>query len=270
MSGRGRDGFYVGYRPLPRAHRVFLLVAVPLALAGMIVGALGLSAGQADWGDGVWQSGAAGTWEGTLALQPYPMLHVGGEHGVETYLLVEMGKFGARDRFAGADRLDGAAVSIRGRELRREGRRMIEIDPDEETLGPPVSLVEGASAVRAPLVAGNESISLRGEIMDGKCYLGAMKPGTGRGHKACATLCIVGGIPPVLVSRGWGGSVVFHLLADNEGGPLAGADLDRLKPLIGEPVVLTGRTGRVGSWGVLLLDGLPGGGGGVPSPGHDP
>lgn len=266
----GRDGFYVGDRTLPRSHRVFLLLTVPLALAGVIVGAVGLSAGQGAWGDGVWQTGSAGTWEGTLALSPYPMLHVAGDEEVETFLLVEMGKFGARDRFSGAERLDGAAVSIRGREIRREGRRMIEIDPDDVALGPPVSLVEGLPAVRAPLFAGDESISLRGEVVDSKCYLGAMKPGTGRGHKACATLCIVGGIPPVLVSRGWGGRVVFHLLTDNEGGALRGADLDRLKPLIGEPVVLSGRTGRVGSWGVLLLDGLPDGGGGVPSPGDDP
>ena len=47
--------------------------------------------------------------------------------------------------------------------------------------------------------------TLRGEIVDSKCYLGAMKPGDQKTHKACATLCIRGGIPPVLVERLPGG-----------------------------------------------------------------
>ncbi|MBZ0172938.1 MAG: hypothetical protein K8E66_11195, partial [Phycisphaerales bacterium] len=183
---------------------------------------------------------------------------------VETFLLVEMGKFGARGRFAGAD-LDGAAVSVRGRELRRDGRRMIELDPDHPGLGPPVSMLGADSpSVRAAMIDQAWPVVIRGEVVDSKCFLGAMKPGAGRGHKACATLCISGGVPPVLVSRE-GGTAVYHLLTDNTGAGLVDADLAALKPVIGETVVLTGRAGRIGSWRVLMLDDLATPGGGVPS-----
>ena len=40
-----------------------------------------------------------------------------------------------------------------------------------------------------------DNVTLKGEIIDPKCYLGAMKPGGGKTHKACAMRCIAGGIP---------------------------------------------------------------------------
>ncbi|USN98640.1 MAG: hypothetical protein H6810_10785 [Phycisphaeraceae bacterium] len=269
MADKPANGrpFYVGYLPLPRAHAVFLLVLLPLALAGLVVGALGLARTQPAWGDGFWQTGKATEFEGTLVLEPYPMLHVAREGGeITTYLLVEMGKFGTRDRFASAPELDGAAVSIRGRELHRDGRRMIEVDPDDPVLGPPVTtLASETPVVRAPLVEDGGAVTIRGEVVDSKCYLGAMKPGEGRGHKSCATLCISGGIPPVLVSRDADGVALYHLLTDKSGAGLVGSDLETIEPMIGETVVLSGRAGRIGSWRVLMLDDLSPKGGGVPS-----
>lgn len=272
MAGEPKrdHAFYVGYLPLPRAHAVFLLIAVPLSIAGMVVGALGLARDQPAWGGGVWQTDLVNEWRGTLRLEPYPMLHVKADDGgIETYLLVEMGKFGTRDRFAGAEGLDGAAVKIRGRRLHRDGRKMIELDPDDPKdpkHGPAVALLEEPTpAVWAPMTAPGPAVTLRGEIVDSKCYLGAMKPGTGRGHKACATLCISGGIPPVLVSRDADGKPEFALLADNAGAGLSDSDLAAIKPVIGEPVVLSGRPARVGSWRVLLLDRLDAQIGGVSS-----
>ncbi len=247
-------GFYVGYRALPRRHRVFLIVAVPLAVLGMLVGAAGLAFDQPAWGDGFWETGAASEYRGTLSLSPYPMLHVAGESGVTSYLLVEMGKFGSRDRFETMSELDGAAVSVRGRELRRDGRRMIEIDPDGADAGPAVTVLNGSTpAVRWHEEIDEGTTELVGEIVDSKCYLGAMKPGAGRGHKACATLCLSGGIPPVLVVRQNGGGSSYLLLVDETGGGLSDSAIDSIKPIIAERVTLRGRIGQVGSWGVLRI-----------------
>lgn len=58
---------------------------------------------------------------------------------------------------------------------------------------------------------------LSGEVCDGKCYAGAMRPGTGIGHKACANLCLVGGVPAVFVIRGAVEGSSFFMLADAEG-----------------------------------------------------
>jgi len=60
-------------------------------------------------------------------------------------------------------------------------------------------------------------VTLRGEIVDYKCYLGAMKPGDGMTHRACATLCIQGGIPPALVVSTRTGDR-YYLLTDEAGG----------------------------------------------------
>jgi hypothetical protein len=45
-------------------------------------------------------------------------------------------------------------------------------------------------------------VSLAGEILDSKCWFGAMRPSSGKVHKACASLCIRGGIPPAFFARG--------------------------------------------------------------------
>ena len=96
-------------------------------------------------------------------------------------------------------------------------------------------------------------VSLIGEIVDSKCYLGAMKPGAGRGHKACATLCISGGIPPVLVVRGDGEGVSYLLLEDAAGRGLRGSALLAIEPMIATRVELRGQRGRVGSWETFRL-----------------
>ena len=46
---------------------------------------------------------------------------------------------------------------------------------------------------------------MAGEICDGKCETGAMRPGNGIAHRACAILCLAGGVPPVFVTAAPGG-----------------------------------------------------------------
>jgi hypothetical protein len=82
-----------------------------------------------------------------------------------------------------------------------------------------------------------ESQTLRGEIIDPKCYLGAMKPGGGKTHKACAMRCISGGIPPMLVTRDLDGRETFYLLV-TENGCVAN---EAAYPFVGDQVEMTGR-----------------------------
>ncbi len=48
-----------------------------------------------------------------------------------------------------------------------------------------------------------------------------MRPGVGLAHKACANLCIIGGIPPVFVTTTPLMGSEFFLLADENGEPLS-------------------------------------------------
>jgi len=78
--------------------------------------------------------------------------------------------------------------------------------------------------------------TFEGEIVDSKCYIGVMNPGQLIAHRACAILCVKGGIPPVLVVRSKEGPAGYLLLASAEGKPLNQQVLD----YIAEPVQATG------------------------------
>lgn len=67
-----------------------------------------------------------------------------------------------------------------------------------------------------------------------------MKPGTGLAHKACANLCISGGVPPVFVSTAPVDGHIFFLLASKDGGPMPAGLLDKT----GVQVVLEGNIER--------------------------
>ena len=87
-----------------------------------------------------------------------------------------------------------------------------------------------------------ERITLRGEIIDPKCYLGAMKPGGGKTHKACAMLCLSGGIPPMFVTRDAQRRETFYLLTMVNGS----AATETVLPFVGDPVAITGRVEQHG------------------------
>jgi hypothetical protein len=89
--------------------------------------------------------------------------------------------------------------------------------------------------------------ALRGEIVDSKCFLGAMRPGRGKPHRACATLCIRGGIPPVLRVETANGEYRHFLLTDEDGRAVN----DRVLDVVAEPVEITGRVIRTGDMLVL-------------------
>jgi hypothetical protein len=72
-----------------------------------------------------------------------------------------------------------------------------------------------------------------------------MKPGDGKTHKACATLCVTGGIPPMLVtSEPTPRSVI---ITDDSGKPMP----DAWRIFIADPVQVTGELVNVG--GLLQL-----------------
>lgn len=200
------DPFYVGYRPAPSEHRramksFIILLALWLSMMGCV-----LVLTQRDPGDAVWDISNERTWSGTLVEHPYPMLIPDDPATTSAMFVVAMGKRGAQDRLSAGY---GHRVTLRGYELQREGRRMIELaeSPDTIQIGQP------AAAQPAPATTPSESpIELVGEIIDGKCYLGAMKPGDGFGHRACAMLCLRGGLPPMFVAEGETGRTLYPLL----------------------------------------------------------
>lgn len=237
MAEHGADDFYVNYFPVPRRLRSFVIIAAPLAVAIVTGVAVTRALMQADPGAAIWDDGTPKTFVGTIHARPYPMivvdsLNATGEDS-NSHLLVELGKRGAERAAA----FDGQRVTLSGWTLERDGRRIIELEP-----GDVIVPTEGnAGAASTGVIAA--SITLRGEILDSKCYLGAMKPGEGKTHKACATLCIQGGIPPMLVVR-QSPRPRYVLLTNATGDPIDESDLR----FVADPVEITGE--------LLLQNGL--------------
>ena len=77
-----------------------------------------------------------------------------------------------------------------------------------------------------------------------------MRPGTGIAHKACANLCLTGGVPPVFVSTHPVEGSEFLLLAGPRGGPLDEA----VKSWVAARVQIDGRIVRRGDLLVFHVD----------------
>ena len=249
-SDRGSREFYAGYLPLPRADRRFLAVAVPVVVAALLALAATFAFGQRRPGSGVWETGRELVLEGELVREPHPVVRTVGDDGVvRRVLLVEMGKVGAGARLdallakAGLPADGALPARVRGYLVERSGQRMIELAEGEA-----IELVAPGATMRvqppAPPVALG-ALALAGEVVDSKCWLGVMKPGDGKAHRACATLCIRGGIPPAFVCRAPDGSWRRALVVAADGGVPA---FETLAPWIGRPLVAHGQ--------VELLDDL--------------
>ena len=240
-----RDDFYIGYqRQAPAGLGRFLRrVVVALLLAGSVV-AVTLAALQGRFDPGVFEFGVVRDFEGTIQARPHPLLLVDrpGEGAGEPsrFFLVAAGKHGADADIAG---LDGRRARLRGTLIHRQGQTMVEVVAGSiEAIGVP------GAGTGAAIDLGIQT--LRGEIVDSKCYLGVMKPGRGKPHRACAKLCIRGGIPPVLRVVTDSGEYRHLLLTDEAGGAVN----DRVLDLVAEPVEITGRVLRTGDLLMLRAD----------------
>lgn len=231
------DEIYVGYLPVPAGQRRFLRVAVPTITWILCLITLAWTRTQRDPGAGVWDADNTTRFTGTVVATPYPMLLAddAGDGRPGTLLLVEVGKHGGGRRAAP---FDGQRVTISGWLVHRDARRMIELEPGDAAFHAANDRPPALAPAPEPL----GRVTLRGEIVDSKCFLGVMKPGEGKTHKSCATLCITGGIPPMLVTRDNAGTPTFYLLTNENGGPLDPAAY----PFIGDPVDVVGEAVRVG------------------------
>ena len=223
--------FFIGYKRVPVASRRFFLLAVPLLLAGGT--SLGVLFARAQ------TRPAASNWgkrpielRGQLIKQPYPHLLVANNYAAEGYdavFLVQRGKKGAQQLVS---EMKDSYVQVRGKLITRHDERgnyLFEaVGMKEERRNIPID------SLATPLDLGMRV--LRGRIVDSKCYFGVMKPAAGLTHKACASLCIRGGIPPLFVPYGAKTDRVIVITDEN-----GEADAAALLPYVLDPVEVRGQ-----------------------------
>jgi len=99
-----------------------------------------------------------------------------------------------------------------------------------------------AEGAERPLIAGPLGRwKLAGELCDGKCLAGAMRPGRGLAHKACANLWLIGGIPPVFVSTQPVAGEEFWLVVGPDGTEMPQAAYDRVAQFVSVEADITRR-----------------------------
>ena len=126
---------------------------------------------------------------------------------------------------------------------------MVELDPASLVVDPGAAPRVSAAAVHAGSV-GDGPLTVRGEIVDSKCFLGVMVPGSGKTHKDCASLCVRGGIPPALHMQDRAGHSVLMLLTGTAGESVSAQALR----FAGEAVDMTGTIQQQDGWLVLRTD----------------
>ncbi len=246
---RADDPFYIGYDPpMPGAiARVVRRAVAGLAAAGLAGVAL-IAFGHRAIDGGVFEFGTVRPVSGVVVERPYPALRVAGRSAAT--LLVATGKHGAGPLVHG---LTDRAVIVEGQRISRDGNEMLEIASVRESGSPGAS--PGTSSGTAPGdgagAAPGGPVTLRGEIVDSKCFLGVMVPGQGKTHRACASLCLRGGIPPALFVEDRAGASRLVLLVSLAGAPLDPAIVaDRAF----EPTEMAGTLSRADGWWVLRTD----------------
>src|SRR5882672_5139886 len=239
------NNFYVGYLPKapPALARFVRRVIIALGLL-TVTAALVLVVEQMQFANSVFEYGKVRTLKGVIVTKPFPTLLVArpGETREQDkysrYLLVAPGKHGADDLVAG---FDGKHVRLQGQLIYREGGTMVEITPGSIT-------VTDAAAAVPETIRDLGPVTLTGEIVDSKCYLGVMNPGQGKVHRDCAARCLSGGIPPIFVTT-YGHEQL--LLVGLDGLALG---RDALLEFVGEPITIRGEVLARGDSRLLKID----------------
>jgi hypothetical protein len=245
---KDRDEFFIGYAP-PMPARLARFVG--RIVVGLVCGALAWAAvvasGHVPLEGGTFEFGHPQRFAGTIVERPYPaLLFDGSDRHATALLLVAPGKHGADALVHG---LDGRHVTVTGTRVRRGALTMVELEPASlASREGQASSPDTAAAQAEPGSA--DPLRVRGEIVDSKCFLGVMVPGSGKTHKDCASLCLRGGVPPALFVQDRAGASALMLLTGASGEAIGARALQ----ITGEAVEMTGMLQRQAGWLVLRSD----------------
>lgn len=233
--------------------RRVLYILFPLTL---VVG-LVLASFQKRFSADVFEFGRSTEIKGVYFNSPVPLLKVvsgkdgWGNTSYITIPLVGYGKHGAETAIRELEKeknlsFNNREIIVKGSLLYGDGKTLLQVSKEED---PVVRVGEDtvASSLSQPVYLGTRS--LKGEIIDPKCYFGVMKPGEGHVHRDCAIRCILGGIPPVLKVMNEKGKMEYYLLV----GPNGEKMNETVQDLVAEPVAIEARAVQLGDWVILYV-----------------
>jgi hypothetical protein len=253
-----QDEFFIGWHPkAPKSYarqvrKAIVALVVLVASAGVL-----LALQQKKFSTAKFEFGQLTEVTGIYQQSPVPSLKVmtkADAFGNTTYItmpLVGYGKSGADGVIAEIEKennlvLDKKQVTFHGTLIYNDGKTLLQIDQHDH----PMIKASSNAQQQNPQVTELGDVELTGEILDPKCYFGAMKPGHGKPHGDCAALCISGGISPVFYVRNEKGEPGYYLLL----GPNGEKINDLLKDYIAGPVTIKAKAVQYDDWIVLYLN----------------
>jgi hypothetical protein len=276
MINMKNEDFYIGYYPKASKYTTKTIRKVVLAIfAILLIAIFTITYFEKGFIESQFEYGKLTTIEGVLYKNPVPMLRVfmgkkaNGENLYKSILLVNFQKFGAGNLLLEYTKKgvceSESLVKLRGTLIYHDGVTVMELTEQEDAiLGFSISNCgKGISKPAIPLIEVKKldfpndlrqeknlgNISFAGEIIDPKCFFGAMKPGEGKPHRDCAIRCISGGIPPIFFIKSSTGEVNYILLTDEKGESIN----NKILKFVGSPIELEGKLIKIDEWFVLKV-----------------
>ena len=232
------NDFFIGYQPtMPTRTRQFLtrwIIGFGLLLL-MLAGLL--AACQSPFATTTFDRFNLTSYTGQFMQVPYPHLLITESNRIRRILVMNPGKHTTQL----AD-FHNQFITLKGKAIRRGTETMIEISPNS------VKPIAAIATFPKPVTQTIGPISVVGEIVDSKCFLGAMKPGNLKPHRACASLCIRGGAPPMLFTQS--NSTHFYILATPDNRPIN----NYIQNQIAQPVQIDGTLIQRDNLSIILTD----------------
>lgn len=241
--------FYIGWMAkapsvLAKHVKRVLLILFPVAL---LMGYL-LSVNQKKFSAANFEFGKLTEIKGVYYNDPVPVLKLyDNDKLLKTIPLVGYGKHGAETAIKKLEKEKGVSfnrkvLTLKGTLIYGDGKTLLQVNKNEN---PVVSIGEESAFLSINKDLGTQTV--RGEIIDPKCYFGVMKPGEGKVHRDCAIRCILGGIPPMLHVKNKKGESNYYLIVGLNGEKLNEAVQD----FVAEPVSIEARVVQQDDWIIL-------------------
>lgn len=251
------DDFYIGWQPKsPKSYSKTMLFFVGIMLVIIPLSAFLLVSSQNEFSPANFEFGKPTEIEGILIKKPVPMLKLEGGTNTEgktiyqSILLVAFGKRGAKGDIMKMEQekgdLEGQLVRLQGTLIYGDGKTLLELSEGKESL---LEVKKQETSINLYEEKYGET-TLRGEIIDPKCYFGVMKPGEGKIHRSCAIRCISGGIPPVFKIKDAEGNHNYCLLLGNKSESINDEVLD----YVASPIEVNGQLSKLDDWLIFRVD----------------
>ncbi len=252
------EEFYIGWIPkaplsyVKQVRRVLFI----LFLLALLVGLL-LASFQKKFSTARFEFGRPTEIKGIYCSSPVPMLRVvsgkdiWGNTSFISIPLVGYGKHGAETAIMELEKEKNSSfnkkeITLKGTLLYSDGKTLLQVSREED---PVVAVGMDADVSLLPKQNDLGSQTIKGEIIDPKCYFGVMKPGEGKVHRDCAIRCILGGIPPVLKVMNEKGEMNYYLVV----GPHGEKMNEAVQDYVAEPVEIEARAVQQDDWVILYV-----------------